>query len=153
MKRKVIRFERGIPSNFHVAPIRLPYPDGGKVFVFNTNEHYFQACKVLLATGDRAKCEQVRRAATPGAAKGMGRQVAMSAAQRARWDNSVAVEVMLRANLAKFFQNRECGDWLLATGTAKLVEHRPDPIWGDDMDGGGKNQLGLILELVRAVLT
>lgn len=39
---------------------------------------------------------------------------------------------------------------LLATGTAKLVEHTPrDSYWGDGGDGNGKNRLGVLLMRLR----
>ncbi len=51
---------------------------------------------------------------------------------------------------AKFSQNKELKDKLLATGQAKLVEHTDrDKYWGDGGNGEGKNRLGILLMKLR----
>ncbi|WP_304412350.1 NADAR domain-containing protein [Thiorhodovibrio frisius] len=52
--------------------------------------------------------------------------------------------------LAEFSQHPELRELLLATGEARLVEHREkDSDWGDGGDGRGRNMLGLLLMDVR----
>lgn len=71
---------------------------------------------------------------------------------RKDWE-SVKVDAMRRAVLAKFTQHAELREELLATGDAKIVEHTDrDDYWGDGGDGSGKNMLGRILMEVREAL-
>lgn len=66
------------------------------------------------------------------------------------------LKVMREVVLAKFSQNEELKEILLATGNAYLVEHTPkkgrDSYWADDHDGSGKNMLGIILMETREKL-
>jgi ribA/ribD-fused uncharacterized protein len=76
------------------------------------------------------------------------------------WDQNCKVFVY-RANLAKFTQNTKFMDWLLNTGSTKLVEASPwDKIWGIGLDATdpraqnrntwlGTNWLGEIITQVR----
>jgi ribA/ribD-fused uncharacterized protein len=60
---------------------------------------------------------------------------------------------MEQAVTAKFEQNPALRALLLATGDAPLVEASPrDSYWGAGADGKGQNQLGQILQRVRATL-
>ncbi len=60
---------------------------------------------------------------------------------------------MREALTAKFRQNPELLEQLLATGDAELVENSPvDYFWGIGADGSGKNTLGKLLMEVRAAL-
>jgi ribA/ribD-fused uncharacterized protein len=71
---------------------------------------------------------------------------------RRDWE-TVKVDVMREAVLAKFTQHPDLRRTLLATGDAALVEHtRRDAFWGDGGDGRGRNKLGRILMEVRARL-
>ena len=51
--------------------------------------------------------------------------------------------------VAKFEPGTHAAQALLATGSARLVEHIPvkgrDAFWGDDSDGSGQNMLGQLL--------
>jgi len=141
----VIRFysvqdEWGEFSNFAGYPIRLK----GKLWP--TSEHYFQAQKFK----EKGLQEKVRRANTPSLAARLGRD--RKKPLRRDWE-SVKVNVMRDAVLAKFEQHPELADLLLSTGEAKLVEHTAnDAYWGDGGDGGGRNMLGRILMQVRSQL-
>ena len=54
---------------------------------------------------------------------------------------------------AKFSQHTHLMQLLLDTGGAQLVEDSPhDAFWGIGRDGTGKNQLGLLLQEIRADL-
>jgi ribA/ribD-fused uncharacterized protein len=62
-------------------------------------------------------------------------------------------DVMRRALRAKFEQNPELREQLLATGEAHLIEHTAtDSYWGDGGDGSGLNRLGELLMELRAQL-
>lgn len=151
---KPLLFSGGIPSNFYKAEIILPRPiDLLKEDSFPTNEHYFQACKVAIShAGTIDMYREIRDADSAAAAKRLGRAVPLDDSELNEWNNYEAIVSMLQCNLAKYTQNLECKDWLLSTLGRHLVEHRRDPIWGDNMDGTGENLLGKTLELVRATL-
>jgi ribA/ribD-fused uncharacterized protein len=71
---------------------------------------------------------------------------------RRDWE-SVKVEIMRDALMAKFTQHDELRVLLLSTGDAKIVEHTEnDAFWGDGGDGSGKNTLGQLLMQVRESL-
>lgn len=132
--------EYGCFSNFTAYPIRL------KGRVWPTSEHFFQAQKFT----DPAEQEEIRQAKSPMLAARMGRS--RKRKLRREWE-SMKVNVMREAVLAKFTQHEELRDILLSTGDAKIVEHTAnDSYWGDGGDGSGKNMLGRILMEVRETL-
>jgi ribA/ribD-fused uncharacterized protein len=127
-------------SNFAGFPIQLD----GKTWP--TSEHYFQAQKFE----DEAYREKIRKTESPMIAARLGRS--RKEPLRRDWE-SVKVDIMRRAVLAKFTQHDELTKLLLSTGDAKLVEHTTnDSYWGDGGDGSGKNMLGQILMEVREQL-
>ncbi len=132
--------EFGEFSNFAAFPIELD----GKIWP--TSEHYFQAQKF----DDEAYREKIRSMPSPMIAARLGR----SRKQKLRRDwESVKVEVMRQAVIAKFSQHEELKTLLLSTGDAKLVERTAnDDYWGDGGDGSGKNMLGRILMQIRSNL-
>lgn len=144
-ERRVIRFysvgdEYGELSNFAPYPITL----GGKRWP--TSEHYFQAQKF----DDPQLREKIRKANTPMIAARLGRD--RSAKLRRNWE-SIKVQVMTEAVLAKFSQHEDLRTLLLATDDALLIEHTDnDAYWGDGGDGSGKNMLGQVLMRVREQL-
>jgi N-glycosidase YbiA len=128
--------EHGYMSNFYRAEIKL---DGKK---WMTTEHYYQAQKSL----DPEEQELVRLAANPKMAARLGR---VFLKLREDWED-VKFDIMRKAVYAKFDQHPKLKEKLLGTGEALLVEHtvgtpRPDPVWGDGIDGTGANWLGRIL--------
>jgi ribA/ribD-fused uncharacterized protein len=147
-----VYFSDGIPSNFHQARIMLPASMlRFEVVFFETNEHYFQAEKVSVSSqGTIDMYREIMEAETAMRAKQLGRQVPLDESEQRQWDLHYAPVAMLECNLAKYTQHPACRTWLVGTGIRPIVEHRPDPIWGDNMDGTGKNLLGKTLELVRA---
>lgn len=111
-----------------------------------TSEHYFQAQKFK----DAAQREAIRKANSPMIAARMGRS--RKVPLRKDWE-SVKVQIMRKAVLAKFSQHEDLKALLLSTGDAKIVEHTErDSYWGDGGDGSGKNVLGRILMEVREEL-
>jgi ribA/ribD-fused uncharacterized protein len=129
--------EYGEFSNFAPYPIRLNNK------LWPTSEHYFQAQKFR----DDAHQEEIRNLKSPMVAARMGRS--RKRPLRKDWE-SVKVQVMREAVLAKFTQHDDLRALLLSTGEANLVEHTTnDPYWEDGGDGSGKNMLGRILMEIR----
>ena len=132
-----VRDEYGAFSNFAPYPVTI---DG---VLWPTTEHYFQASKF----DDPRSRDEIRRNKSPMQAARMGRDRRRKL--RGDWD-SVKVDVMRKAVLAKFRQHRELRKLLLSTGRATLVEHTAgDHFWGDGGDGSGRNMLGLVLMETR----
>ncbi len=130
----------GFLSNFAPYPIQL------KSKVWATSEHYFQAQKFAGTEHE----EMIREVPSPMIAARMGRS--RSRPLRRDWER-VKDDVMRDAVWAKFTQNPELTEQLLATGDATIVEHtRNDHYWADGGDGSGKNKLGQILMETREKL-
>eukprot|EP01138_Halocafeteria_seosinensis_P005734 gb/GECG01005862.1/.p1 GENE.gb/GECG01005862.1/~~gb/GECG01005862.1/.p1 ORF type:complete len:154 (+),score=19.53 gb/GECG01005862.1/:1-462(+) len=124
-------------SNFYPAAFELDEK------TWPTSEHYFQAMKFP----EDAIQERIRQAPNPTRAKQIGRSRAFPL--RADW-NDVKEDVMRRALRAKFEQNPELRDQLMATHPATLVEDAPtDAYWGIGKDSNGKNRLGVLLMELR----
>ncbi|MGE4073189.1 MAG: NADAR family protein [Lysobacterales bacterium] len=123
-------------------------------------EHYMMAEKARFF-GDSARRQQILAAATPAAAKALGREVANFDGER--W-SKVRIEIVIAGNLAKFAQNPALGAFLIGTGDQILVEASPvDLIWGiglaendpaatDPWAWRGENLLGFALMAVRGKL-
>lgn len=131
---------------------------------FNTNrvqygcaEQYMMAEKARLF-GDKATLVKILAARSPRDQKRLGREVTGFSADR--W-NTVAKNVVYQGNVAKYTQNPDLRELLLATVGTTLVEASPrDTIWGiglaeDDPRAQvrsqwlGKNWLGEVLTRVR----
>lgn len=142
----------GFLSHFHPSVFEL---DGE---VWPTVEHYYQAQK----SSDRAYRQAIREAETPGLAKRLGEQpngetkrskkswfYRHGQSPRADW-HEVKLDIMRRADAAKYEQNPELAEALLATGDAELIEDSTsEPFWGIGPDGNGHNWAGRILMEVR----
>lgn len=136
----VIHFYRasgpyGFLSNFARSPFHL---DG---YLWPTVEHYYQAQKFAGSEHEHL----IRRAASPALAAHLGRDPTRP--RRPDWAE-VREEVLRRAVLAKFSQNRRLRAQLLATGSATLVERTRRDTYGGG-DGHGQNRLGRLLMQVR----
>ena len=122
-------------SNFFPRPLLW---EGDR---YPTAEHAYQAAKCSRACDFR----MIRSAPSPGAAKRMGRKIAI----RGDWE-AVKEKVMLAIVRAKF-QDAYLRRRLSATGSAELIEGND---WGDRFwgvcRGEGENRLGKILMKVRA---
>ncbi len=125
---------------------------------YPTAEHFMMVEKARLF-GDEETARLAREAPHPGAAKQAGRQVkgfVESVWQERRFG------IVVEANQAKFSQNPELREFLLATTARVLVEASPtDRIWGiglaaDDAHASnphewrGLNLLGFALMAARA---
>ena len=149
------RAEFGFLSDFYPSPITI---DGE---VWPTVEYFFQAQKSF----NPAYRAAIRAAETPAAAKQLAanpdprrpaaaRSWFLQSGETPRSDwAAVQLDIMRRADLAKFTQNPELGQRLLATGTADLIEDSPfEPFWGIGRDGAGENWAGRVLMEVREAL-
>lgn len=125
-------------SNFYHAP----YTFEGRTY--KTVEHGYQAAKATNAK-DRAK---IANADGPGAAKRLGRHIKL----RPNWEK-IKFDIMHMHVLAKFVQNADLAEKLLATNPQHLEEGNTwgDKIWGT-VRGKGQNHLGKILMKVRKEL-
>lgn len=123
-------------SNFYNAVVTY------KGLTYQNSEAAFQAQKTL---DNEEKIPFT--VASPGRAKSLGRTVKL----RGDWE-FVKVNLMLEITRAKFLQNPELAEKLLATGNAMLVEGNRwnDTFWGVNIKNGkGENYLGKILMCVR----
>lgn len=132
-------------SNFHPAPIHTETGD-----VYPTAEHCFQAMKTDCPVDQ----ERIRLAISPGQAKRIGRTVKLTDKWESLKDGYMSMIVE-----AKFVQNPDLRQKLLATGDADLIEGNTwhDNYWGNCTcpkctDIIGRNQLGMILMYIREKL-
>ncbi|MFH5227963.1 NADAR family protein [Antrihabitans spumae] len=131
---------------------------------FTLDDHNFTSAEQYMmwqkaATfGDEDKAEIILGAKNPSKIKKLGRKV--TGFDRDEWTR-ISVDVVYKANLAKFSQVGALGDYLTSTGKNVLVEASPtDSVWGagiaaDDerlatpSQWPGQNRLGFVLMRVR----
>lgn len=114
---------------------------------WQTSEHYFQAQKFSHSPEHFNK---VRTAKSAREAANHGRD--RSFPLRSDWE-SVKDDVMRKALLAKFGQNKDINETLLSTGYKELVEETTnDYYWGCGTNKTGLNKLGILLMEVREEL-
>jgi ribA/ribD-fused uncharacterized protein len=148
---KYIFFWGGIYSQWYPADMVIDYHE------YNTCEQYMMHQKALLFN-DTEIAEKIMREWDPREQKSLGRQVRNF--DRVKWDK-YCLSFVFNGNLAKFTQNEDLKNELLATGDRILVEASPeDFIWGIGMDEfqesidnplswRGMNLLGQAITLVR----
>jgi ribA/ribD-fused uncharacterized protein len=124
---------------------------------YNCCEQYMMAQKALLFK-DMEMYQEIMNEQYPAIQKSLGRKVKDFDSEK--W-NAIAKHVVYRANTAKFTQNKNFFDALMATGDTLLVEASPeDTIWGiglsendpralDKTQWLGTNWLGQIITDVR----
>lgn len=124
---------------------------------YATAEHYMMAEKARLFLDAEIE-EKILLSNDPSHAKAMGRQVRNFSAEI--WKEQ-CFDLVVNGNIAKFSQNSELKNFLIATGSKILVEASPvDRIWGiglaeEDREAKnpelwkGKNLLGFALMKVR----
>lgn len=112
-------------------------------FEYPTNEHYFQAAKARAPD----VAQWIRQAPDPFLAKMAGRSL-REHERIPNWEQ-VKFETMKNGLRAKFSQNADLKEKLLATENAVLHEDSPtDMIWG----AKGKDMLGKLLMQIREEL-
>ena len=136
MKISEFRDEYFFLSNFYEAPVTY------RGLQYGSNEAAFQAQKCMTEE-ETVQFTSLR----PYDAKKRGRKVRL----RPDWEE-IKVEVMEEIVRAKFTQNADLRQMLLATGDAVLEEGNTwnDTFWGVHLKNGkGQNHLGKILMKVR----
>lgn len=125
---------------------------------YQTAEHWMMAAKARLF-GDEDSLLQILESPDPKTAKAIGRTVKNF--DPVIWDQN-ARRIVTEGNVAKFSQNAQLREFLVATGDAVLVEASPyDRIWGIGLKADderaknpttwqGQNLLGFALMDVRA---
>jgi ribA/ribD-fused uncharacterized protein len=148
---KYVFFWNGIYSQWH--PSRFEIND----IPFTSCEQYMMYEKAMLF-GDEEIAQQVLVAQHPDEQKRLGKLV--KGFDRTIWDQN-CFSIVYRGNYAKFTQNEDLKEQLLATGDRVLVEASPyDFIWGikkgedDDTihfpsNWSGLNLLGFAIMTVR----
>ena len=144
-------FWNGWPSQWHPSEFVI---DG---VAYNCCEQFMMAEKARVFRDNESE-RVIMRANDPHTQKAVGRKVA--GFDETVW-NSVCRGIVYRGNLAKFLQNADLSDVLMATGDRVIVEASPyDRIWGiglppDDpqihepANWQGKNWLGIAVMQVR----
>jgi ribA/ribD-fused uncharacterized protein len=149
-----ILFWGGWPSQWSPAQFVV---DGTE---YNCCEQFMMAEKARVF-GDDAALQKILVSASPRQQKALGRKV--RGFEEKRW-NEVCRGIVYSDNLARFSQNSDHRELLLATGMKSIVEASPvDRIWGiglapDDPRAAepaqwcGTNWLGIALMQVRDTL-
>ncbi|MBQ7916131.1 MAG: NADAR family protein [Firmicutes bacterium] len=136
MKIDSFRGEYYFLSNFYEAPVQYGQ------WTYRNNEAAFQAQK-CMTEGEKEQFTQL----PSNKAKHLGRRVQL----RPDWEE-VKVGIMEEVVRAKFSQNPELKEQLLATGETELIEGNTwnDTFWGvSARSGRGQNHLGKILMKIR----
>ena len=154
MTQKYVFFWNGIYSQWYQAPMTI---DG---VLYNCCEQYMMHQKALIF-GDTETAEKVMLTSNPSDQKQLGRQVKNFNVDV--W-SKVNLQIVYKANFAKFSQNEILKHELLETKDRILVEASPyDQIWGIGMgeeENGidnpinwkGQNLLGWAITLVKQEL-
>lgn len=127
---------------------------------FNCCEQYMMYSKAIFF-GDTETAEKILKSNSPSDQQQLGRTVKNFDLDR--W-NKVCFRIVHKGNYAKFSQNYELKEKLLATGHSILVEASPyDQIWGigmgekepgieESLNWKGSNLLGFAITLVKQEL-
>jgi len=134
-------------SNFYPAQFTI-----GNT-TYNCTEQYIQIQKALMF-GDKNTAEEILKA--PSGAKQKQISYSIKSFDRAVWQ-ARASDAITPGIKAKFEQNNECKNFLLATGTTEIMEASPsDKFWGvgrglrdphlwDKAKRQGENEMGKVL--------
>ncbi len=127
---KHVFFYNGIYSQWYRAPFSIDR------IRFITCEQYMMYKKAMLF-GDEDVANQILLTENPSEQKALGKLV--KGFDRTIWDQN-CFSIVYQGNLAKFTQNPELREELLATGDRVIVEASPyDFIWGIKMGEEDEN--------------
>lgn len=128
-------------SNFHECRVEV---DG---IIYPSSEHAYMAEKTVYPEEKKeiAAMSTCREVKTYGSSK--------MTISKENWEY-YRVVAMIKVLFAKFSQNQELKEKLLATGDKLLIETNwwKDRFWGEDKSGNGQNMLGECLMAVRGML-
>jgi ribA/ribD-fused uncharacterized protein len=121
-------------DNFAETPVVVDIGRGERAYP--TSEHALAAAKART----KAAHDKIAGSSWPGAAKALGRRTKL----RADW-RDVKADVMWRVLLAKFAQNPEATEVLMATGDRPIYEGNvwEDQVWGVTEERHGKKRSGV----------
>lgn len=151
---KHVFFWGGIYSQWYLRDIVIDN------ITYNCCEQYMMHQKALLF-GDIYTAQEILEEKVPALQKKLGRKVINFDVNK--W-NSVAKDIVLKGNIAKFTQHKDLYHSILSTGDRILVEASPlDKIWGIGMDKDeygvdnpenwrGTNWLGDVLTKVKKII-
>lgn len=154
-----IYFKSGYPSQWFISPFTI-YDNNNNNITYNCCEKYMMAEKARFF-GDTDAEKLIMNSDDPKEHKQFGRNVKNFDADK--W-NGVVDDIVYKANYAKFTQNLDLKNKLLASGGKIYVECSPyDTIWGNGMNitdtlntpmenWRGTNRLGLAIMKVRNTL-
>jgi len=154
MKEEFLLFWNGPFSQWYKSHMEI------RGVVYNCCEQYMMAGKASLFK-DHEALEKVMSESDPRAQKQIGKEV--KGFDKDVWE-SVARDIVFKANVAKFTFNEEIRKYLFESFPKTIVEASPyDPIWGiglgekdpkalDRSQWQGKNWLGEVLMEVREAL-
>ena len=130
-------------TNFYPIPITMAY--NGKLFVFPTSEHYYQAMKYVNEPNWEMHLFMIITNSSPSFAYNYSKKNPFNQSF-----HSIKDIVMYNVVFAKFYQNQKLGNLLKSTGNAELIENSPSDFYWGIGDGTGQNKLGKILMTVRS---
>ncbi|KAJ7110252.1 hypothetical protein C8R43DRAFT_166136 [Mycena crocata] len=125
-----------------------PYPVKYNGKEYPTSDHLFHAFKYMDHRPDIA--EEIRTTAK-SPQKAVQLSLAYAAHQNPDWDR-MCIAKMEIALWHKFNQNLSIKKQLLETGDAQIINHTQNGFWGVGKNLTGGNELGKVLERVRAGL-
>ncbi|KAK0529294.1 hypothetical protein OC842_004282 [Tilletia horrida] len=128
----------------HFLASYYPTPVIFKELLFRNIAVLFQACKFA----SRKRFVEISRETSAEAAFNKARS--LNKEVRSDW-STIKVKVMTLCQYLKFSQNTQLGHWLVATSGVRLIECSDD-FWGEGSQGKGQNQLGRVLQRVRALI-
>lgn len=147
-------------SNFWLSPFEASFHNIGAPVTVATVEHYYQAMKAMSYDSWR----RIACAELPAEAKRLGGEVLLRDDwEKPMYSHPMGLQTpglltkdyfMLKGLRAKFEQHADLRAQLIATRNRPLVEYAPwgDTYWGVDKSYVGRNMLGTLLMLVRAML-
>jgi ribA/ribD-fused uncharacterized protein len=116
---------------------------------YDCNERFYQCMK--SATPEIKAW--VFNAPSPFLTMVVGHNMRKGKEARKDWTVETRIATMLKGLRAKFTQNPELAEKLLATGNAQLHENNPKDFFWGYADGTGKDYLGKLLMQVRKELS
>ena len=118
-----------LDTSYNITLSKRPMAVNDSVFQIKLDDSsYFMMAEKAALFEDADARARILQASSPGAVKALGRGIR-------NFDESVWVanrfQIVVRANVAKFDQHPELGEFLRQTGSRVLVEASPvDRIWG-----------------------